>query len=68
MTGVQTCALPILALALAQEIGGKEKELLRLGEDEKALQRLLSEIVRSLADIPPEIEGEIGRASCRERV
>ncbi len=46
-----------LALALAQEIGGKEKELLRLSEDEKALQRLLSEIVLSLADIPPEIEG-----------
>lgn len=42
---------------LAQQITGKESQLLRLSEDEKALQRLLSEIERNLIDIPSEIDG-----------
>lgn len=46
-----------LAVALTQEIDSKEIELVSLGEDEKALQRLLGEIERSLSDIPPEIDG-----------
>ncbi|PCH60016.1 MAG: peptidase M23 [Gammaproteobacteria bacterium] len=46
-----------LVLALAKEIGGKEVELTRLGEDEKALQHLLGEIERSLNDIFPELDG-----------
>ncbi len=46
-----------LVMALAKEIDGKEIELVRLAEDEKALQRLLSEIESSLSDIPPEIDG-----------
>ncbi|NOX28233.1 MAG: peptidoglycan DD-metalloendopeptidase family protein [Gammaproteobacteria bacterium] len=46
-----------LIAALTNAIDGKEIELARLSEDEKALQQLLGEIERSLSDIPPEIDG-----------
>ena len=55
MTGVQTCALPILAVSIAAGIGSG-----------------LIKVPLGLASVAAEVydaaRGEIGRASCRERV
>ena len=55
VTGVQTCALPILAKGLVEKIG--------LGNSELTHQPQGKDKVKIEADIP-----KIGRASCRERV
>src|SRR3546814_4003664 len=64
VTGVQTCALPILELARALQIAAKP--LLAVGilagqRNERAIGRIAVDAER------PDI-GQIGRASCRERV
>ena len=69
MTGVQTCALPICL-----DVGAIEnvhKELVAQRDAGKAVL-LVSLELDEVMDVPDRIlvmyEGEIGRASCRERV
>src|SRR5690349_24762434 len=62
VTGVQTCALPILA-ALVHEAGGKADAVALDVSDRGAVARAGAEIVSRQGRVD-----QIGRASCRERV
>src|SRR5690625_5952175 len=71
VTGVQTCALPILALDIA--MGGSTNTVLHLlaaaieGDVDFTMDDMdrLSRVVPCLSKLAP---AKIGRASCRERV
>src|SRR5204862_4869779 len=71
VTGVQTCALPISMVQQAGIVALREGEAyVRELRAQYAARR--AQVVDALSDVPgvslPEPQGEIGRASCRERV
>src|SRR3546814_2268131 len=69
VTGVQTCALPILA-AIAARLTKAEATIaaqaVRLGQQEFVLKLVITELDR--VDPGNAVAKQIGRASCRERV
>src|SRR5205823_10143241 len=77
VTGVQTCALPILALLQILHTGGEhlaEHRLVIFGQIKSLLKSLLIQIglerfgqVLRTDRVAPQTQNEIGRASCRER-
>src|SRR2546430_13118269 len=75
VTGVQTCALPILRAVIFERLHAREVYLgcgFAFGHDREGNIELLRTVSQSLgffADEVPELRlREIGRASCRERV
>src|SRR2546421_6067193 len=73
VTGVQTCALPILLDLQAKEIRNNNKNspsaeaVSHLKQLQEQKEKITDEIIASLGKYLS-AEGEIGRASCRERV
>src|SRR5689334_24125347 len=65
VTGVQTCALPISAPAVAERRPMPEPEVLANGGDDAPPQRAPSGETAPL--VQQAQDREIGRASCRER-
>src|SRR2546427_7221788 len=71
VTGVQTCALPILRIGI--DLGGTKIEAIALSPAGQEITRLRVATPRDYAASLDAIAGlvqelEIGRASCRERV
>src|SRR5439155_14096657 len=72
VTGVQTCALPILAgmiiaLPPAEQIRSAGGKAIIIPADVTQRQAVLKSVERASAELGP-ITAQIGRASCRERV
>src|SRR5256884_5984705 len=74
VTGVQTCALPILERAVVAGVLGRDALANRLGalelraSIEEAALLAAMQFELALGTFAVGIETEIGRASCRERV
>src|SRR5690606_40106436 len=70
VTGVQTCALPILATALGQALGAKLQPAARVPRRLPAgrWRAYAGDLAGAFATLTPvAVRLEIGRASCRER-
>src|SRR5256885_6111372 len=75
VTGVQTCALPIYSAARPSRACGSSARRCRYSRPRSSSRHAMPqfEALLTLAEVPPgsmraRVIGEIGRASCRERV
>src|SRR5436309_9322447 len=70
VTGVQTCALPIYAheLSALPDLFREQSQEWRHVNEEIRQGRKLVRVFFSVTSFSPKGQGEIGRASCRERV